>query len=97
MVARSITERIPVPLGQAREHECVLTERFQRLEHPGVAEAAPRPRWRPVGHRDAVGHVGEGEPDRRFGAPGPCEGRRHGVEHRQGNGRSHALQEHAAG
>ena len=100
MVAGAVAEGQAVAVRQAGEHEHVVPERRQRLQHARQLEARAGALRRPVGHRDAVGDVDEGQ-----ALGGRLSGRRlaalakrrcHGVEHRQGDGRAEAPKEGAA-
>jgi hypothetical protein len=97
MIARTVTERVPVALRQAGQHQRVLPELLERFEDARELESGTLARRRPFRHGHAVRHVGEGETQRsatkRRGQP---EGRRHGVQHRQRNGRSHSSQKGSA-
>ena len=96
VVAGAVAERHAVLLRQAGEHEHVVLVRGQRLEHRRQLEARAGALRRPAGHRHAVGHVREDQALRAAGRCGLGERRRHGVEHRQGDGRAEAAQERAS-
>ena len=96
VVAGSVAERVAVPVREAGQHDGVLAERLERLHDPRELEPEALPLRRPVDHRDAVGHVGEAKAERRLAEPrGRGKGGRHCVQHRQRDGRPHALQEGA--
>ena len=97
MVAGTVAERGAVPMPEAREDQRVLAERLERLHHPRVLEPGAGRRRGPLIHRDAVGHVRECQPDRRFDdvrRAGECG--RHRIEHRQRDDGPHSLEERAA-
>ncbi len=66
VIARTIAERVAVPLRQARQHHGVGAELLERFQHARVLERRARGLRRPVGHRDAVRHVGERHAERRL-------------------------------
>ena len=77
VVAGPVAERVAVPVREPGEHERVVAERLERLHDARVLERTSRGRRRPIGHDDAVGHVGEGHPHRRL--RGPARGGQAGV------------------
>ena len=69
VVAGTVAERVAVAVREPGEHERVLAELLERLQDARVLERSSGGRRRPVGHDDAVGHVGEGHPHRRLREP----------------------------
>ena len=95
MIAWSVAERVAVAVGESRKHDRVLTEPFERLEHARILESKPFGRRRPVRHRDAVRHVGEGEAEGRGADARRGKRGRHRIQGREGDHRPHPSQERA--
>ena len=98
MVARAVAEFVSVVVGKPGENQHLLAVGFQRGQNAREFVVAANGLRRPVLHNNPIWHVGEHEADGRLAdAAHGGEGGRHRVEHRQGDGGSHAAQESAAG
>ena len=85
---RAGVDVVPVRL-EPGEHEHLVAERRQRLEDRRELEGRALGLRQPVLHRHAVGHVEGLEPVHRL-RRGAREGRRHGIQQRQRQGRRRA-------
>ena len=99
VVARPVAERVAVLVLEAGQHQHPILHRRERLEDARQLEGRAFGRRRPLLHRHAVGHVGEGEPERRRRlAPGRRgQRRRHRVQGRQRDHRAQAAQDRPSG
>ena len=99
VLAVPVAEGLGLAVGEAAHHRELLAVRRQRLQDGRQLEPGAGLGRRPLLHHRPVGDVDEPEPaDRPRRGPGlRGEGRHHGVEQGQGDGRAEAAQEGAAG